>query len=87
MKIRMKGTISGTRNGQPWPARGVVAEFPDDEGADLCRAGIAEPVKSEPAVEKAVKAAPEPEPEKATPLTTENAEPVKRGPGRPRKNT
>lgn len=85
MKVRMKGTISGTRNGQPWPARGVVAEFPDEEGAALCAAGLGEAVKSEPKpVEAAVVAD---DSEKATPLTTENAAPVKRGPGRPRKST
>lgn len=44
MKIRMKADISGSRNGQPWPRRGETTEVPDAEGADLCSAGIAEPV-------------------------------------------
>lgn len=56
MKIRMKADISGSRNGQPWPRRGVTVEVPDEEGADLCAAGLAEPVakKDAEAVEKAV---------------------------------
>jgi hypothetical protein len=85
MKVRMKGTISGTRDGRDWPAAGEVAEFPDAEGAALCASGLADPVKSEPPVEKAVKAAPDPVGAKTEPMTTQNG-PAKRGPGRPRKN-
>jgi len=44
VKIRMKADISGSRNGQPWPRRGGTVEVPDAEGADLCAAGLAEPV-------------------------------------------
>lgn len=44
MKIRMLVAMSGTRNGQEWPAKGVVAELPTAEAAHLCAAGIAEPV-------------------------------------------
>ncbi|MEV7755630.1 hypothetical protein [Streptomyces griseofuscus] len=55
MKIRMKTDVSGSRNGEPWPGRGSTLEVPDAEGADLCKAGIAEPVakKDAEAVEKA----------------------------------
>lgn len=44
MKVRMKVAVSGTRNGQDWPAKGGQMDLPDGEGADLCSAGLAEPV-------------------------------------------
>lgn len=44
MRVRMKVEVSGTRNGHPWPRRGEVVDVPDAEGADLCAAGLAEPV-------------------------------------------
>lgn len=44
MRVRMTGTVSGSRNGVDWPARGEELELPDDEGALLCQSGIAEPV-------------------------------------------
>lgn len=62
MKIRMKVDVSGVRDGQPWPPRGEEVEVGDQEGADLCAAGIAEPVAAVESVEKAVA----PEPEKRT---------------------
>lgn len=53
MKIRMKVEVSGTRNGQPWPARGATLEVDDSEGAGMCAAGLATPVGDDP-VEVAV---------------------------------
>lgn len=44
MKVRMKVSVSGTRNGEPWPARGSVVELPDAEAADYCKSGMAEPI-------------------------------------------
>lgn len=44
MQIKMRVQMSGARNGEPWPGRGQVVEVPDTEGADLCTAGLAEPV-------------------------------------------
>jgi hypothetical protein len=44
VKIRMKVEVSGTRDGAPWPPRGDVLEVGDDEGAQLCAAGLATPV-------------------------------------------
>lgn len=44
MKIRLTSDISGSRNGTPWPARGSVVDLPDDEGARMCRNGMAKPV-------------------------------------------
>lgn len=84
----MKVAISGLRNGRPWPGIGEVVELPDSTGADMCAAGMADPVAEKPR-EKAEKAvAPDAEMEEREdqePLTTETAAPVKRGPGRPRK--
>lgn len=48
MLIRMKADVSGARNGVPWPRRGGTLDVPDAEGADLCAAGIAEPVAASP---------------------------------------
>lgn len=53
MHVRMKVDVSGTRNGAKWPPRGSVVEVADDEGAQLCAAGLAAPVvddKTETAV-------------------------------------
>ena len=56
----MKTHILGTRNGVRWPAAGEVTTLPDNEGADLCAAGLAEPVAEDrsekrPAVKRAEK--------------------------------
>jgi len=44
VKVRMKTQITGTRNGVRWPAPGGEVSLPDNEGADLCAQGLAEPV-------------------------------------------
>lgn len=54
MRVRMKVDISGARDGKPWPARGEVADLPDDEAAGLCESGMAEPVAERDKAEKAV---------------------------------
>lgn len=41
MKITLLQTISGMRDGEEWPPRGSVVDFPDDEAAQLVSAGIA----------------------------------------------
>lgn len=95
MRVRMKVGISGGRgDGTDWPNVGGTLEVPDAEGKDLCGAGMAEQVDDE----RPAKVEPEPphappvetatvddESETSTPLTTTDG-PVKRGPGRPRKN-
>lgn len=43
MRVAMKLQISGTRNGEPWPARGETIDLPDDEAAALVAQGAAEP--------------------------------------------
>lgn len=42
MKVRMKVQISGTRNGQEWPARGGTIDLPDEEAAHLIAQGAAD---------------------------------------------
>jgi hypothetical protein len=42
MQVRMKVTLSGTRDGEDWPPRGELADLPDTEAEDMVRAGLAE---------------------------------------------
>jgi hypothetical protein len=56
MRVRMKTDVSGARDGEPWPPRGGTIELPDDEAAQLCASGMAEPVAEHKAAEKAVPA-------------------------------
>lgn len=71
MKVRMKATISGTRDGQEWPSAGEVIDLPDLEAADLIHAQLAEPVVSRGAPEAALARAPE--------TATGNTTPKRRG--------
>lgn len=87
MRVKMKVGVSGNRgDGTEWPPRGGEIEVPDAEGKDLCDAGMATEAKSkeddEPKVETATV---DENSETSTPVTTDNG-PVKRGPGRPRKD-
>ena len=45
MKLRMKLTVTGTRNGQPWPPRDAVVDLPDDEAESLLWMDMAEPAE------------------------------------------
>ncbi|MFJ2718999.1 hypothetical protein [Streptomyces sp. NPDC087437] len=70
MRVRMKVTISGTRDGQPWPERGQNVDLPDGEAKQMVAAGLAEPhddsddgEDGQPPEENAANPA---EPEKAT---------------------
>jgi hypothetical protein len=65
MKIKMKVQVSGSRNSEAWPAVGQTLDVPDDEGAELCAAGLASPVADKGKTEKAV-AEPELETREAT---------------------
>jgi hypothetical protein len=50
MQVRMKVTLSGTRDGEGWPPRGELVDLPDDEAQHMVRAGLAElPDEPEPA--------------------------------------
>lgn len=72
MEVRMKVQISGTRNGQEWPARGATIDLPDEEAAHLIAQGSAdvagENEEAEPAAEDAA-----PEENAAMPATPEKA--------------
>ncbi len=57
MRVQMKATITGTRNGADWPAVGESVDLPDGEATDLIAAGLAVPAAA-PEPEKA--AAPKP---------------------------
>ena len=59
MRVILNTTISGTRNGEDWPARGSEIDLPDAEAVDMLNAGTASPagdaleVATAPAVESA----------------------------------
>jgi hypothetical protein len=52
MKVKLRGDISGSRDGQPWPPAGTELDLPDDEAATLCANGSAIPVGSNKAGEE-----------------------------------
>ena len=60
MKVKMKVVMSGTRNGESWPLPGGEIDLPDGEGASLCAAGLALPVRSDD--DDVEKRAPKPKP-------------------------
>ncbi|WP_030267940.1 hypothetical protein [Streptomyces sp. NRRL B-24484] len=47
MRVRMLASISGTRDGQPWPPRGHTIDLPDDEAAQHIAQRTAEPADDE----------------------------------------
>lgn len=70
MRVTMKASVSGSRNGVSWPKIGETVDLPDDEAAQLCAARIAEPAGEE-------------EPEKAVVEDdTEKAAPRRKAPGK-----
>ncbi|MGW0647889.1 hypothetical protein ACWD4T_03635 [Streptomyces umbrinus] len=67
MRVRMKVTISGTRNGEPWPERGGIKELPDGEAKYMIGVGLAEEPDDEDGEGPVEENAADPgEPEKAT---------------------
>lgn len=68
MKITMRVGITGTRDGQDWPAIGETIDLPADEANELVAAGLAEaaskaaPAKVETAAVEAPETAAEPKP-------------------------
>jgi len=52
MKVRMTANITGCRNGVNWPEAGETIDLPDNEAAEMCSAGFAEPVAEAPKAEK-----------------------------------
>lgn len=67
MRVRMRVTISGTRNGKPWPPRGKSVDLPDSEAEQMVAGGLAErcdgDLPEQPREETATRPA---QPEKAT---------------------
>ena len=47
-QVRVLVSISGTRDGQDWPARGELATLPADEAAAMAAAGLVELAVVEP---------------------------------------
>lgn len=43
MRVKMRGQISGTRDGKDWPAPGEVIDLPDAEAVQLIGQHMAEP--------------------------------------------
>lgn len=62
MRVRMRATLSGTRDGVEWPRAGGYIDLPDQEAEHLLAAGLA--VAGGPAEESATPPAAE---EKAVP--------------------
>jgi hypothetical protein len=61
MKVVMRISISGSRNGAPWPKAGEVADLPDAEAEHLLSLGHAKPVEKATAPPPAAPSAPAPE--------------------------
>lgn len=43
MRVTMLATITGTRDGQEWPAIGESMDLPDAEAVDMLNAGLVSP--------------------------------------------
>lgn len=50
MKVILTGSITGRRNGAPWPAKGEQIDLPDAEAASLISSGMAAAAPEAPAV-------------------------------------
>lgn len=74
MRVRMRTYVSGSRDGVHWPPVGAELELDDAEGAELCAAGIVEPVAVAEPVETATPPAPE-QRAPARPATTRSTPP------------
>lgn len=48
MRVQMKASMSGLRDGAEWPKVGEVIDLPDQEAADMIRVGNATPVSEDP---------------------------------------
>lgn len=82
MRIKMKVGLSGSRDGHAWPAVGEEVDLPDEEGAQYCASGLAEPVATDE-VEKAVLPKAEERDEDPKPETKrDRVDPARRSPSR-----
>lgn len=66
MKVNMRVKVSGTRNGEEWPAAGGWIDVPDEEAHALIGAGVAVEQEPEPEQEPETATAPEGDVEQAT---------------------
>jgi hypothetical protein len=73
MQVRMKVTLSGTRDGETWPPRGELVDLPDAEATHMVRAGLAEEPDTDGGDEAPVI-------EEATAPTAETSTPQRRKP-------
>lgn len=72
MRVVLRVSMSGTRNGMQWPKRGETVDLPDREAAKLIAAGHAVPVAAGEDRETAVQPRPEVKkraPKKSTGMT------------------
>lgn len=76
MRVRMRVEVSGTRNGEPWPAKGDIVELPKEEAANLLAIGLAVETDDEEPQEVAEENA-------AAPDDAETATPRKASPRKP----
>jgi hypothetical protein len=65
MIVRMTVTISGSRDGRPWPRRGETIELPDEEAASLCASRLAVPIPTDDVEKRSAKRKPKPRPKEA----------------------
>lgn len=47
MRVTMKASVSGSRDGESWPKIGETVDLPDEEAIQLCAAGIAIPARDD----------------------------------------
>lgn len=79
MRVVMKVQMSGTRNGQPWPARGAAIDLPDDEAQGYIGADMAVAAGDAPAaVETATMPQDDVETRTSEPVTTKTGPTPKR---------
>ncbi|MCO5986568.1 hypothetical protein NE235_10685 [Actinoallomurus spadix] len=53
MRVKMRHQISGTRDGQDWPAPGEEIDLPEDEAVSVLNSGMAEAIEDADEPEKA----------------------------------
>jgi hypothetical protein len=74
MQVRMRISVSGTRDGKAWPSKGETIDLPDDEARNLVAIGVAaeldEDEQPEPLTEPVEENA-------AAPVEAETATPAK----------
>ena len=57
MKVKLLAQISGTRDGEGWPAPGTVIDLPDDEATSMINSGLCAAVVGAPTEAAAIEPA------------------------------